>query len=166
MATMSAPRPGARKRAVLYRRGSWLCCRMCVCVCVCVCAVRGPSPPVECVKTELQLVQGREAGSIVRVSRRVLQQGGGRGLFQGNVVNCVNVAPQSALFFALTDFLKRKLGGLSRASPVWETRTCSPTPLAEPNTGDTIGRAQHWRHHWPFARRRKHIDCVFYRVRW
>lgn len=72
------------------------------------CASRTMTAPAERLKTELQLQTG-PSQSLIAVSRRVLAEGGSRAFFQGNVVNCAKVAPQSALFFAATDYFKQVL---------------------------------------------------------
>eukprot|EP00747_Dinoflagellata_sp_TGD_P180868 gnl/TRDRNA2_/TRDRNA2_34042_c0_seq1.p1 gnl/TRDRNA2_/TRDRNA2_34042_c0~~gnl/TRDRNA2_/TRDRNA2_34042_c0_seq1.p1 ORF type:complete len:461 (+),score=48.96 gnl/TRDRNA2_/TRDRNA2_34042_c0_seq1:68-1450(+) len=63
--------------------------------------------PAERVKTEMQVTEGSQ--SIAATCRRILFQQGTRGFFQGNVVNCIKVAPQSSMFFAMTDYLKASL---------------------------------------------------------
>eukprot|EP00931_Biecheleriopsis_adriatica_P088591 TRINITY_DN62884_c0_g1_i1.p1 TRINITY_DN62884_c0_g1~~TRINITY_DN62884_c0_g1_i1.p1 ORF type:complete len:480 (-),score=61.81 TRINITY_DN62884_c0_g1_i1:257-1696(-) len=68
---------------------------------------RTVTAPAERIKTELQLASKSE--SVLEVCRRIMAQGGTRAFFQGNLANCIKVAPQSALFFSLTDFFKRKL---------------------------------------------------------
>jgi len=79
------------------------------------CASRTLTAPAERVKTEMQLASGRRG--MLEVTRSILSQGGVVCLFQGNLANCLKVAPQSAVFFALTDYLKAILptkGDLSR----------------------------------------------------
>uniref|UniRef100_A0A7S1ACM5 EF-hand domain-containing protein n=1 Tax=Noctiluca scintillans TaxID=2966 RepID=A0A7S1ACM5_NOCSC len=71
------------------------------------CVSRTLTAPAERVKTELQLQTSRD--SFAAVCRRVFAEGGCGAFFQGNWANCIKVAPQSALFFALTDLLKRRL---------------------------------------------------------
>jgi hypothetical protein len=57
------------------------------------CISRSLTAPAERVKTELQLTQGKEAGKVLDVSRRVWREAGVRGFFQGNTVNCLKVTP-------------------------------------------------------------------------
>ena len=67
-------------------------------------------------KTELQL--STRPQSIVETVRRIAAEGGVKPFFQGNLANCLKVAPQSSLFFALTDHFKRTLP--TRGDPAYE----------------------------------------------
>lgn len=77
--------------------------------CVAGCVSRTMTAPGEKVKTELQLLPAGKTVSAREVMRRVYAQGGVRAFFAGNAINCLKVAPQSGLFFALTDYFKRAL---------------------------------------------------------
>jgi solute carrier family 25 phosphate transporter 23/24/25/41 len=69
-------------------------------------ASRTLTAPAERIKTELQLLTGREKQHVVAISRRVVSESGFKGFFQGNLANCIKVAPQSAGFFVLTDYFR------------------------------------------------------------
>jgi solute carrier family 25 phosphate transporter 23/24/25/41 len=62
--------------------------------------------PAERIKTELQVAVGKPP-SIASLCRRLLREDGMRAFFQGNLANCLKVAPQSALFFYLMDVFKK-----------------------------------------------------------
>ena len=68
---------------------------------------RTVTAPVERVKTEIQCSRSKE--TIKGIIKRILQSGGVRGLFQGNLVNCVKVGPQGAIWFGATESLKTRL---------------------------------------------------------
>mmetsp|Transcript_19064 Transcript_19064/g.44538 ORF Transcript_19064/g.44538 Transcript_19064/m.44538 type:complete len:476 (-) Transcript_19064:62-1489(-) len=68
---------------------------------------RTVTAPAERIKTELQL--STERVSLAATVRKTMASGGVRAFFQGNLTNCLKVAPQSSLFFALTDHFKRTL---------------------------------------------------------
>jgi solute carrier family 25 phosphate transporter 23/24/25/41 len=70
--------------------------------------------PAERVKTEMQLAAGKPPGVAV-LCRQLFADGGARAFFQGNLANCLKVAPQSALFFLSIDFFKKTLP--TRGSP-------------------------------------------------
>mmetsp|Transcript_105458 Transcript_105458/g.264029 ORF Transcript_105458/g.264029 Transcript_105458/m.264029 type:complete len:285 (-) Transcript_105458:230-1084(-) len=64
--------------------------------------------PADRVKTEMQIQTGARQ-SVLTVCRRVRAAQGVKGFFQGNLTNCIKVAPQSALFFALSDYFRKVL---------------------------------------------------------
>jgi solute carrier family 25 phosphate transporter 23/24/25/41 len=64
--------------------------------------------PAERLKTELQVASGKPP-SLMALCRQISADGGARAFFQGNLANCLKVAPQSALFFALMDCFKKTL---------------------------------------------------------
>lgn len=68
---------------------------------------RTVTAPAERVKTEMQLAVKSE--SMASIVRRVMSKDGVKGFFAGNLANCVKVAPQSSLFFMLTDYFKTTL---------------------------------------------------------
>jgi hypothetical protein len=106
----------------------------CVCVCVCVCS--SPTITAGGARQDRAAAGAGQGGRLNR-ARQPPRVAAGRmeRPFPRRRGYLRQRSAQSALFFALTDFLKRKLGGLSLGNTHVQS--------------DTIGRAQHRRHHWP-----------------
>jgi len=82
--------------------------------------------PADRVKTEMQIQTDTRASALM-VSRRVLAAQGVRGFFQGNMTNCIKVAPQSALFFALSDYFRKALPDELGGAQHWLRSFCAGT---------------------------------------
>ena len=61
----------------------------------------------------LQVHGGRKNLSIKKAFFNMLREGGVRGLWRGNGMNVLKIAPESALKFAAYDFFKRCIRGKS-----------------------------------------------------
>lgn len=68
---------------------------------------RTATAPAERVKTQMQLAQTKQ--SITSIIRTVHATGGAKAFFQGNLINCLKVGPQSAFHLFATDYLKHSL---------------------------------------------------------
>lgn len=67
--------------------------------------------PLDRLKIMLQVHGGRKSLRIVDAFSYMLREGGVRGLWRGNGINIIKIAPESAVKFAAYDFFKRWIRG-------------------------------------------------------
>ena len=67
--------------------------------------------PLDRLKVLLQVHGGRKQTSIVETFRYMLQEGGVKGLWRGNGINVLKIAPESALKFGAYDEMKKIIKG-------------------------------------------------------
>jgi len=67
--------------------------------------------PLDRLKIMLQVHGGRKSLSIKDAFSYMLREGGWRGLWRGNGINVIKIAPESAVKFAAYDFFKRLIRG-------------------------------------------------------
>ena len=67
--------------------------------------------PLDRLKIMLQVHGGRKSLSIKDAFSYMIREGGWRGLWRGNGMNVIKIAPESALKFAAYDFFKRLIRG-------------------------------------------------------
>ena len=69
----------------------------------------------------LQVHGGRKNLTMQKSIRNMLREGGVRGLWRGNGMNVLKIAPESALKFAAYDFFKRCIRGKSSQKKIKDT---------------------------------------------
>lgn len=67
--------------------------------------------PLDRLKIMLQVHGGRKKLTIIDAFCNMLREGGVRGLWRGNGMNVLKIAPESAVKFAAYDFFKRRIRG-------------------------------------------------------
>merc|ERR1711944_347901 len=67
--------------------------------------------PLDRLKIMLQVHGGRKKLTIIDAFCNMLREGGVRGLWRGNGMNVLKIAPESAVKFAAYDFFKRQIRG-------------------------------------------------------
>ena len=67
--------------------------------------------PLDRLKVLLQVHGGRKQSSIVNTFKYMLQEGGMKGLWRGNGINVIKIAPESALKFWVYDEMKKQIKG-------------------------------------------------------
>ena len=72
---------------------------------------RSCTAPLDRLKIMLQVHGGRKSLSIKDAFSYMIREGGWRGLWRGNGMNVIKIAPESALKFAAYDFFKRLIRG-------------------------------------------------------
>merc|ERR1719412_1447771 len=81
--------------------------------------------PLDRIKIYLQVHGGRKNTNVTHTFRYLLKEGGIRGLWRGNGINVVKIAPESALKFGAYDTLKRLVRGDSdRELEIYERFIC------------------------------------------
>ncbi len=67
--------------------------------------------PLDRLKIMLQVHGGRKSLTVREAFRYMINEGGYVGLWRGNGINVIKIAPESAVKFAAYDFFKRKIRG-------------------------------------------------------
>jgi len=81
--------------------------------------------PLDRLKIMLQVHGGRKKLRIVDAFSYMLKEGGIRGLWRGNGINIIKIAPESAVKFAAYDFFKRKIRGPTDRDLLISERFCA-----------------------------------------
>lgn len=81
--------------------------------------------PLDRLKIMLQVHGGRKKLRILDAFSYMLREGGVRGLWRGNGINIIKIAPESAVKFAAYDFFKRKIRGPTDRDLLISERFCA-----------------------------------------
>lgn len=86
---------------------------------------RSCTAPLDRLKIMLQVHGGRKNLTMQKSIRNMLREGGVRGLWRGNGMNVLKIAPESALKFAAYDFFKRCIRGETERELLMHERFCA-----------------------------------------